>query len=340
MMEDQQDYFELGAEHKHLALHSDEMLALATDGGAQIKVIDIQAKSLRWILKGLVSPVVDARFSPDGRRALSRSKDGTICLWNLENGEPLDTLDPLNEEISTINFRTDGQQFSVLRKDGAGRIYSTVDCSATTSFTTQFVEELGDVRILPGHHIEPVVVFTSNGLLLSIAKPDANKQYTLRVMDLMSNSCQNTHIYPKFMGAGSPFLSHEGWVTGYNHDCSRFVMLSRKHHVGTRALLYNFSLFNAKTGECLLATDHKFHLEICNGFSSDGFLFVFVCDNQAIVSNAVDGSSLHQLNIPNSYNVIDVAVDRKLLTFAFNNRDDALCYAVRSLPQLDEHRPQ
>jgi WD40 repeat protein len=277
-MSDQLHYFEPGTEPKHLALHSDSMLALAADGGAQIKVIDIQAKSVRWTLKGHMSPAVEARFSPDGRKALSRAEDRTVCLWNLENGELIGAFGPLNEDIATIDFRTDSEQFLILCEDGIGRIYSTANCTLVTDFTTSFIENIRHVRIFYSKNIKPIANFTKNKLLLLIADYAGYAKFSLILTNIHEESQDTISLSTGFPRDAKPkdksyAQRHTDYIKCANRDCSRIALFSTELVPGT-GRVGNIYLFNAQTGERIPTCDDRIVIRsICN-FSPDGRLFV------------------------------------------------------------------
>jgi beta-lactamase regulating signal transducer with metallopeptidase domain len=49
-------------------------------------------------------------FSPDGRKALSCSADGTICLWEIDTGEQLRTLGGHRGAVQSVVFSRDGRR--------------------------------------------------------------------------------------------------------------------------------------------------------------------------------------------------------------------------------------
>src|SRR5206468_2461103 len=59
-------------------------------------------------LKGHADWVTSVTFSPDGRRLLTGSRDGTTCLWDVATGEELARLLSLDEGKDWMVVTPDG----------------------------------------------------------------------------------------------------------------------------------------------------------------------------------------------------------------------------------------
>jgi WD40 repeat protein len=60
-------------------------------------------------LVGHSRPVLGVTFSPDGKRLVSASEDGTLKVWELTSGQELLTL-PAGGKASQCGFSPDGRQ--------------------------------------------------------------------------------------------------------------------------------------------------------------------------------------------------------------------------------------
>jgi len=345
VVDDRPDYFETGTRPEHLALHSDAMLALATDGETELRIIDIQANSVRWILKGHVSRVVSALFSPDGRKALSLSKDEAIWLWNLDNGEPIAAIELLDKEVATILFRSDGEQFVVLCKNGTGHIYSATDCSAVTTFMSTCVKEYfmeGRARSLYNFTFRAVrISFTPRTLLLFMANYVGKNRVILRILDLIQETSSQMNISSTFDECGVSG-SHTDEVRCLNRDCSRIVLQGHELFAGMGGVS-GIALFNVQTGQRILSSDGLFSHTFSGAvnFSADGTLFVRIdrLSGQICVYDAIDGLELYKLGIESKFDIDDIGIadDGSCVVFTFQEFRDKnvfLRYEVVALPAI------
>ena len=79
---------------------------------------------LRRILKGHEDAVWSAQFSPDGKTALTGSRDNTARLWSLETGETLLTLKGHDGSVSSVAFSPDGKTALTGSVDNTARLWS------------------------------------------------------------------------------------------------------------------------------------------------------------------------------------------------------------------------
>jgi WD40 repeat protein len=61
-------------------------------------------------MPGHAAGIGELVFSPDGRKALSCSADGTICLWEIDTGERLSTLLGHRGAVKSVVFSLDGRR--------------------------------------------------------------------------------------------------------------------------------------------------------------------------------------------------------------------------------------
>jgi len=70
------------------------------------------------VLTGHTSAVHSMAWSPDGRTLASRSRDGTVILWDAKTGEQLHTLQGHSGRVSSVAFSPDGKRLASASEDG------------------------------------------------------------------------------------------------------------------------------------------------------------------------------------------------------------------------------
>lgn len=119
------------------------------------------------VLYGHTDEVTDVTLMPDERHALSASEDGTIKMWDLENGFELTTIKDHAGPIWAIAVTPDGRRVISASDDGTVKIW---DLSEKTQLIT-----------LRGHQSQVWdVVVTSDGRRALSASEDG----TIKVWDL------------------------------------------------------------------------------------------------------------------------------------------------------------
>ncbi|OMJ18011.1 Transcriptional repressor tup12 [Smittium culicis] len=93
-----------------------------------IRVWDVQKKTIKHILKGHEQDIYSLDFSPDGKTILSGSGDKTVRLWDLELGEKLhifsiDDMGPKDAGVTSVAFSPDGRLVAAASLDKMIRIW-------------------------------------------------------------------------------------------------------------------------------------------------------------------------------------------------------------------------
>ena len=80
-------------------------------------------------LRGHLSEVVAAAFSPEGRRILTGSEDGTAKVWETAGGKVLLTLQGHSRAISSAAFSPDGRRIVTGCEDGTAKVWEAANGS-------------------------------------------------------------------------------------------------------------------------------------------------------------------------------------------------------------------
>jgi len=127
---------------RSLAFSPDRTLLAASMGGNSarsgydLRLWDVSAGNLAGSLEGHTNIVWDVTFSPDGGLIASGSKDGTVRLWRVSDGEQSQSL-LLPGEVGSLAFSPDGQMLATGVAEGTeGWVYlwRTADMSPERSF--------------------------------------------------------------------------------------------------------------------------------------------------------------------------------------------------------------
>lgn len=115
-----------------LALSADaRQLAIANLGGyGEAGIVDTQSGKTLVTLAGHTDKVLGVLFTPDGRLAVTSSRDGTARVWDTQSGRLLRTLDhPAPLATFGIASSPDGRTIATLDEDGVIRLWDTcTDC--------------------------------------------------------------------------------------------------------------------------------------------------------------------------------------------------------------------
>jgi WD40 repeat protein/tRNA A-37 threonylcarbamoyl transferase component Bud32 len=108
------------------------------------------------VLDGHRSEVCHIAYSPDGRQLASSSRDGTIKLWNAENGRQLETLHGHKGDVNSVTYSPDGKKLASGADDRTVKLWD--------------VATRRELAILGGHGGDVMSVeFSPNGKLLASA---------------------------------------------------------------------------------------------------------------------------------------------------------------------------
>ena len=120
-----------------LAFSADaKQLAVANLGGqGEVGIVDAQSGKKLATLAGHTDRVVGVVFTPDGKRLVTSSRDGTARVWDTQSGRLLRTLDhPAPLTLAGIASSPDGRTTSTLDEDGVIRLWDTcTDCENTAA---------------------------------------------------------------------------------------------------------------------------------------------------------------------------------------------------------------
>lgn len=100
-----------------------KLLASCVPGGAEIWVLS--SGENQATLTGHETPftVPSVAFSPDSQRAATSGYDGTVRLWNVENGKAIAVLRGHTHWVYQVAFAANGKTLLSASRDGTGRLW-------------------------------------------------------------------------------------------------------------------------------------------------------------------------------------------------------------------------
>jgi WD40 repeat protein/class 3 adenylate cyclase len=279
----------------------------------------VQASRVELTLRGHADVLWSAVFSADGTRIATASADGTAKIWDASTGKELLSVD--GSEYGTGSeegyvwyaaFSPDGKWIATAAGDDLARIW---DVSTG--------EELFE---LTGHHDDVFhIEFSPDGSRLATVSPDG----TAKVWDALTGK----ELLTVDQGDGArPY-----WVT-FSPDGSQIAVANTADTSQGWA-----SIWDAVTGELLLALPHQNAYFASVSFSPDGTHLLTTSDDGAVrvwdvndgkelltlygqtanVANAAyspDGTRVVTTTGNNQVKVLEAATGRELLTVAGHSR--------------------
>jgi hypothetical protein len=296
------DFEIVGEHHEHIALHADALLALVADSRTEIKVVDIQTKTIRSNLPRKDSDIVQAKFSLNGNMAFVRYADKTISVYDLENGQASSFIAPMAEKVVTADFNNDGERLLIVGENGAGFIYSSDDHSEICHFQLPLAGEISRTSFVAGFMDD------DNPMVGALEKSEKYHRPTLRlfypgtgsdrVVDL-SISPRRFEGHVKLKGAWNSSDSHAGYsILGFNRGCSCMAISGASIFQGMGGI-GDVDLIDPQTGEWVSEQEPGVGRRWKSAFSADGKLNVVLdiidTGGKALVYDVVTGRKLHHI---------------------------------------------
>jgi len=191
--------------------------------------------------KGHTSWVLRVAFSPDGRRILTVSSDGTARIWNVATGKEIQRFEVPKGSVSSLALSPDGRQILIASSDNTARIWEI----ATGKEIYRFEVPKGSVSSL---------AFSPDGRQILTASSDG----TARIWEIATGK-----EIQRFEG-------HTGWVSSvdFSPDGSQILTGSDDDTA---------CLWETTTGKFLWRTPIPFWNVKTWGWDDVILSFVFVC---------------------------------------------------------------
>jgi WD40 repeat protein len=87
------------------------------------------------VLEGHTDWVTAVAITPNGRRAISASVGGTLCLWDLERGQLVHALEGHADWVNAVTVTLDGRRAISASCDHTLRMWDVESGTCLTAFT-------------------------------------------------------------------------------------------------------------------------------------------------------------------------------------------------------------
>jgi WD40 repeat protein len=101
-------------------------------------VWDLDSGELLRTLEGHAKSVEAVAVSPDGRRAVSASRDNTLRVWDLDSGELLRTLEGHAESVQAVAVSPDGRRAVSASRDNTLRVWDLDSGETLATFAADY----------------------------------------------------------------------------------------------------------------------------------------------------------------------------------------------------------
>jgi WD40 repeat protein len=286
---------------------------------------------------GHTDAVWSAAFSPDGRRVITASDDGTARLWDVGRGEQIAVLAGHDDAVISASFSPDGKRIVSASRDTTARVWDA--------------ETGGQLLVLSGHDRElNDAAFSSSGLWIATAAggsedPRDNRDNTARVWNAETGEERlvlKGHDAPVSHVSFSPdnryllSASVDGTARIWNAISGAPVAVLRGHSLALTAARFSFdasaAVTSSKDGTARIWNtrnmDNPELTAILSGHDGAVWNADFSPDGQTVITSGQDGSihlwdatSGHLLvsQVDHSQKVVTYSGDgQKLLTAATN----------------------
>ena len=139
--------------------------------GSCMRIWDHDTRELLVEMAGHSDRVSHATFSPDGRRILSASYDGTARVWDAQSGVCLFSLDGHEREVTGAIFSPDGRYIATASRDRNVHLWRGEDGMRLATFAehtigvTDLVFSPDGRTLASGDHVGIVHIRDISGLI-------------------------------------------------------------------------------------------------------------------------------------------------------------------------------